>query len=215
MTDRKIVVLKLGGSLINTTMELLNALNEYAVEHEIILLIIPGGGPYADTVRAHSGRLSEDTAHWMSIMAMDQYGLHITDRTKISTVEEISIIGECEPCAVVLLPYKFMRSTDPLPHTWKVTSDSIAAHIAAVVGARQFIKATDVDGMMIKGVLVEQIGAGELEQINEVTCIDRALPGILMKEKINCIVVNGRYPERIIDLLDGRAAVCTLVKGST
>ena len=36
------------------------------------LLIIPGGGPFADLVR--QVRVNNDAAHWMAIAAMEQYG---------------------------------------------------------------------------------------------------------------------------------------------
>jgi hypothetical protein len=32
-----------------------------------------------------------------------------------------------------------MREADPLPHSWEVTSDSIAAWIAGAVGARRLV----------------------------------------------------------------------------
>jgi len=39
----------------------------------------------------------------------------------------------------VLRPSRWLRDADPLPHSWDVTSDSIAAWIAGQVGARQLI----------------------------------------------------------------------------
>jgi hypothetical protein len=40
---------------------------------------------------------------------------------------------------VVLAPSRWMRSADVLPHTWEVTSDSIAAFVAGALGAAQLI----------------------------------------------------------------------------
>jgi hypothetical protein len=39
----------------------------------------------------------------------------------------------------VLAPYRWLREADPLPHTWDVTSDSIAAWIAGQVGAQRLV----------------------------------------------------------------------------
>ena len=39
----------------------------------------------------------------------------------------------------VLQPSRWLREADPLPHSWDVTSDSIAAWIAGQLGARQLI----------------------------------------------------------------------------
>jgi hypothetical protein len=40
---------------------------------------------------------------------------------------------------VVLAPSRWMRSADVLPHTWEVTSDSIAAYVAGALDAAQLI----------------------------------------------------------------------------
>ena len=39
----------------------------------------------------------------------------------------------------VLAPYRWLRDADPLPHSWDVTSDSIAAWVAGAVGARRLV----------------------------------------------------------------------------
>ena len=39
----------------------------------------------------------------------------------------------------VLAPYAWLRRADPLPHSWEVTSDSIAAWIARAIGASRLV----------------------------------------------------------------------------
>jgi 5-(aminomethyl)-3-furanmethanol phosphate kinase len=39
----------------------------------------------------------------------------------------------------VLAPSRWMRSADVLPHTWAVTSDSIAAFVAGALGASRLV----------------------------------------------------------------------------
>jgi len=39
----------------------------------------------------------------------------------------------------VLAPYAWLRRDDPLPHSWQVTSDSIAAWIARTIRARRLV----------------------------------------------------------------------------
>jgi hypothetical protein len=48
----------------------------------------------------------------------------------------------------VLAPSRWLRAADPLPHTWDVTSDSIAAWVAGAVGASELllIKAPGASG---------------------------------------------------------------------
>ena len=106
------------------------------------LLIVPGGGPFADAVRAVDARvrLSDDAAHWMAILAMDQHAHLIVQRLVHSAlVTSATEIAHAQSSAriPVLAPYRWLREADPLPHSWDVTSDSIAAWCAQAVGASQ------------------------------------------------------------------------------
>jgi aspartokinase-like uncharacterized kinase len=108
------------------------------------LVIVAGGGPFADAVRTVDDkmRLSPAAAHWMAILAMDQYGELIADRLPRASVAD-------DPAAVeaaltdsripVLTPSRWLRRADPLPHSWDVTSDSIAAWIAGVLVAPRLV----------------------------------------------------------------------------
>lgn len=108
------------------------------------VLVVPGGGPFADAVRAVDRQLnlSDTTAHWMAIVAMDQYAEVIAERlVRASLVDDPREVGTaiCGGRVPVLRPSRWLRDADPLPHSWDVTSDSIAAWIAGQVGARQLI----------------------------------------------------------------------------
>jgi aspartokinase-like uncharacterized kinase len=39
----------------------------------------------------------------------------------------------------VLAPYAWLRREDPVPHSWDVTSDSIAAWVAGAIGAERLV----------------------------------------------------------------------------
>jgi aspartokinase-like uncharacterized kinase len=110
------------------------------------LLVVPGGGPFADAVRAVDRRvtLSDDTAHWMAVLAMDQFAHLISARLARGVlVEDADAIATVFNRAVgvvpVLAPYRWLHTADPLPHSWQVTSDSIAAWIAGALGARRLV----------------------------------------------------------------------------
>ena len=111
---------------------------------EAALLIVPGGGPFADTVRDLDRQvgLSDDAAHWMAILAMDQYAHLIASR--LPSGEVVCGPDEIESALKrrripVLAPYQWMRDVDPLPHSWDVTSDSISAWVAGQVGAARLV----------------------------------------------------------------------------
>src|SRR4249919_3583175 len=46
------------------------------------LLVVPGGGPFADAVREVDRRfdLGDEAAHWMAVLAMDQYAYVVATR---------------------------------------------------------------------------------------------------------------------------------------
>jgi aspartokinase-like uncharacterized kinase len=78
----------------------------------------------------------------MAILALDLYShvlaSHIPSAELVDDPDAISGIL-CRGSVVVLAPYRWMRSTDVLPHTWGVTSDSIAAVIAGALGATRLV----------------------------------------------------------------------------
>ena len=137
--------MKVGGSVL-AYVELLDAALEVirSAAASRRLLVVPGGGPFADTVREVHRRvgLSETAAHWMAVLAMDQYAHLIAGRLPGATI----VAGPSEIGAAlaarrvpVLAPSPWLRESDPLPHSWDVTSDSIAAWISGRVGARRLV----------------------------------------------------------------------------
>ncbi len=199
------LVVKLGGSLIHRARELVNEIIAYSKANGEKILIVPGGSIFADTVRKVNA--SQETAHWMAILAMEQYGYFIGSGTEAKLVESLDI----EDGVSILLPYKLLKEKDELPHTWDVSSDTIAAWVALKLEAR-FIKATDVDGIYLNGALEKELKASEL--IGKETCVDAQLPHFLMENKMNCEIVNGICPGRLINALRGNVAG-TLIKGYT
>lgn len=175
------------------------------------VLIVPGGGVFADSIRdVHENRgISDDAAHWMAILGMEQYAYYLADKSGIRTTDDVD---KLLPGISILMPYRLLRSKDPLSHSWDVTSDCIAAWVASVLDAG-LIKVTDVDGVLIGGKTVATVDAAELQKMGE-SCVDRMLPELLMKDGRDCMVVNGNYPERVLAALEEKAVRGTLIKGN-
>jgi len=115
------------------------------------LLVVPGGGPFADAVRAvdRGVGLADDAAHWMAILGMEQYA-HLLAR-RIDGARLVECAQEMRAALdaaqlPVLAPYRWLRAADPLPHSWDVTSDSIAAWVAGEVEARTLVLIKPVAG---------------------------------------------------------------------
>jgi 5-(aminomethyl)-3-furanmethanol phosphate kinase len=108
------------------------------------LVVIPGGGPFADAVRQMFRRvkIGEDAAHWMAVLGMDQYAHAVAARAPdAQLVEQPAEIAAALDAGrlPVLAPYRWLKAADPLPHSWDVTSDSIAAWVAGALGARRLV----------------------------------------------------------------------------
>ncbi|MCW3140968.1 MAG: hypothetical protein N2V72_02135 [Methanophagales archaeon] len=214
------MIIKLGGSLIEKGRDIIRFLREYVDEKEKAptIILIPGGGPFAEVVRNVSAdmSISEETAHWMAVLAMHQYGLLLANgEIGIALVESMKEIDGAEPIRI-LLPYEVLKADDCLPHTWDVTSDTIAAFVANKIGEKTFIKLTDVDGIIDeKGHLIKEIYAKEMVELEEKGCVDAGLPGFLMQNRMSCTIVNGNFPNRIIAAIEGKETLCTKILAIT
>lgn len=204
-------VIKVGGSLGQSPKlgDLMLRLAELGCRHKI--LIIPGGGTFADTVRDYERRfgLDKDAGHWMAILAMDQYGHLISSLIPgselvqgLAEARKISAAGRVP----VLLTYSLLRQTDMLPHSWDVTSDSIAAWVAGLSGAQKLVLLKNVDGLFDyessphdTAMLMEKIG---LNQLIRCKGVDRYFAAILRQVRLDVWVVNGEHPERLTQLLN-------------
>jgi probable H4MPT-linked C1 transfer pathway protein len=179
-------VVKIGGGLLEHEGCLDVVLSVIAdVAHDRPLLIVPGGGPFADAVRAQDDRLglSDEAAHWMAVLAMDQYAHLIASRLPGATLvwDEAAIASAVRSGRIpVLAPSSWLRRVDPLPHSWNVTSDSIAAWVARAVGARDLLlikppHATGADlvdpyfARTSEGVRTEVIPAHDIETLRLAT----------------------------------------------
>ncbi len=216
-------VLKVGGSLVEypvSLKKLCKKLASFAKDHKI--LIVPGGGKFADVVRDldKTYGLSNTIAHKMAVLAMDQFGLFLSDITPDSYVSYFLEKVKNSPSGTlpIFLPSRFVFRKDPLESSWDVTSDAIAAYIAGVLHAKKLILVTDVDGVFtenpkksLDAKLIANVSANQLLSWNRRTSVDRILPKILLKTKLDCYVVNGKHPRRIRAILENEKSVYTHV----
>lgn len=142
------VVVKLGGSLLDLpdVGERLERFLESRRDQRAFLIV--GGGPAADLVRAWDQRhhLGDEAAHWLAVRT-----LSLTAHLMASLLSSAQVVTSLEACPSVwdegalplLDPYEFLVADDlgsaALPHTWDVTSDSIAARVAEATGAGELI----------------------------------------------------------------------------
>ena len=180
------LIVKVGGSLFHHVSDLVPVLND----SKRPLLIIPGGGPFADMVR--QCEVDNDTGHWMAISAMEQFGRFIASHgIPITTI--VGIPGS----TTVLLPYQYFIQNDVLPHTWNVTSDSIAAWVAGNLHL-DLLLLKSVDGILINGTLQKRVAAPVESDI-----VDPFFIPFVIKNRIKSTIVNGSHPDRVGKFLRG------------
>jgi aspartokinase-like uncharacterized kinase len=178
-----LTVVKVGGGVGDSALPALCAtLGALGDRHP--LLVVPGGGRFADAVREADRRfgLRAETAHRMAILGMEQFGWMLRDLIPGGRTTVLS------PAALPL---------DELPASWDVTSDSIAAWVADRFGAGRLVlvKAIDrLDGLA-------QLTVAELAALRP-GGVDAYLPTALARASFETWVISGRDPERLVELLD-------------
>jgi 5-(aminomethyl)-3-furanmethanol phosphate kinase len=206
-----LTVVKVGGGLARAAGDdalraLCRALGEAGARHP--LLVVPGGGELADAVRTYDRRfgLRAQTAHRMAVLAMDQLGWALADlipapvRTRLEPAAGVS----------VLLPAALLLEADPLPASWAVTSDSIAAWVAGAAGAGRLVLVKPVPGLYAewppRGQPIGRLTIAELAALRP-GGVDAHLPTVLGAVGVETWAIDGRSPERLLELLErGRTA---------
>jgi len=136
-------IVKLGGSLLGSPAlkAWLDTLTKFG---DGKVVIVPGGGLFADAVREAQAktRISDAVAHEMALLAMDQYATLMTglnsDLVTASTELEIAERG-WQHRAIVWKPSHMVLADELLPKNWDLTSDSIAAWLADKLNAQHLL----------------------------------------------------------------------------
>ncbi len=199
-------VVKIGGSLFpNYAVELAEKLEN---TDSVIIL---GGGEFANLIRKYDDEMkfSDETNHWTAIGCMDIIAKLVNDKVKSSklayTIDEINQISD-EGLTPIFVVSEFLRKENPFECSWDVTSDSIAAYVSHLLNANLLI-VTNVNGIYTQepkelgSTFISKIDAKTLLTFQE-SSIDVMLPTLLLRYGTNCYVVNGKYPEWVLSLID-------------
>ncbi len=151
MDERPIVVVKVGGSLLDWP-DLPRKLTDFLddIQHYRVVLAV-GGGAVADCIRAldQTHKLGDSRSHWLAIRALGVTAaiLHelISDQSVLANTREDVLGAWSRGLVPILAPLDLLQfdenanPADSLPHSWDVTSDSIAARVAVLLGADRII----------------------------------------------------------------------------
>jgi aspartokinase-like uncharacterized kinase len=202
-----LTVVKVGGGLgrgagDDALRALCRVLGELGERHA--LLVVPGGGRFADAVREADRRfgLRPTTSHRMAILGMEQFGWLLSELIPGAERRADLAPGGARG-ATVLLPARL--ALDALPTSWQVTSDSIAAWVAGQVGADRLVLVKDVDGLFAewppRGQPLARLTVAELAKLRP-EGVDAYLPTALERASFETWVIGGRDPARVVELLE-------------
>jgi aspartokinase-like uncharacterized kinase len=195
-----LTVVKVGGGLgADALPALCSRLGELGERRP--LLVVPGGAGFADAVREADRRfgLRATTSHRMAVLAMEQFGLLLSDLIPGARTE-------------VLLPAGL--PLDELPASWQVTSDSIAAWVAVRRGAGRLVLLKGVDGLYADwppcGEPLSRLTVAELAA-RRAGGVDDYLPTVLARGSFETWVISGRDAERLVELLERGTTIGTRI----
>ena len=147
------------------------------------VVIVPGGGPFADAVRHAQTKMgfSDAAAHRMGLMAMDQFGCAVASLGQGYVIaQSAGAIGHAVRTRQVPVwsPLPMALEADDLPASWDVTADSLAAWLAARLGT-------------LRVVFVKQIAppTASLEALIAAGILDRFLPRLLSERALEAYIV--------------------------
>ena len=152
MAGNLVRVVKVGGSLFDLP-ELNERLEGWLdAQPAATNFLIAGGGPLAHSIRQFDQlhKIGETPSHWLCVRAMGVTARLLldllADTALIDNLEQARQLIEMRPArSAVFDPVPFLISgepklpPEPLPQDWTVTSDSIAARVAELLGADELV----------------------------------------------------------------------------
>jgi len=193
-------VVKLGGSLANSE-ELPRWLEVIATAGAGKVVLVPGGGPWADEVREAQKRKGFDdrVAHRRALRAMEQNG-RVLAAAHPGLVNAGSIAAMREVLAKSQVPvwmsYEMVVADPSIPETWDVTSDSLSAWLAGKMNASTLL--------LVKSFAINE-PQPDIEEMVRRGWVDSCFPQF---------TASGRFRVRVLGKGDQTAARQMLTSGA-
>ncbi len=188
-------IVKIGGSLCDDLR--LEAWLEMLVEFGVgKVMVVPGGGPYADVVRIQQKRwkFSDSIAHSLAVRAMDQFALQLAGiNTRLVLAATLTALNDAlsKRNVAVWLPSEIVLAARDIAQTWEVTSDSLAAWLARELYADRLI--------LIKSCLVPE--GANFENMSKLGILDEGFLTMVSGAKFPVDVVSVTDLERVRNIL--------------
>lgn len=153
MNERPVRIVKVGGSLFEFPALVPTLVSWLELQAPGVNILVAGGGRMADVIRDADRRFAvgEAPSHWLCVDVLAVSARLLAALLPQAHLElrwgdlrhRLSAGGVKRP--IIFCPAHFLRHDEPaldalaLPHTWSVTSDSIAARIAGALSADELV----------------------------------------------------------------------------
>ncbi len=183
----QIWVVKLGGSLAKSP-SLKIWLDRVTQHKNAKIVIVPGGGGFADQVRIAQKQwgFQDQYAHQMALLAMRQMALlfqGIQPKLALaSSFLKINTLLDAEK-PVIWMPELEMLNKAGIPASWDITSDSLAAWLAEQLSVTELV--------LVKSALIPEHCS--IEELIQMGIVDKAFTQYANKLNSQIKVINHEY----------------------
>ena len=176
------LVVKVGGSLAETgrLAQVLRAITEA----KRAVVVVPGGGEFANKVRDLQNALKFDdaSAHRLAILGMHQMAeIYFSLVPRFAPADSLEGLARVAATGQipVWLPWQMCQSDTDIPADWTITSDGLAARLAERMGGAPLVLLKSVD-----------VPAGSSAQsLAEEGIVDAAFPAIVARAKLDWRII--------------------------
>jgi aspartokinase-like uncharacterized kinase len=172
------LVVKVGGSLAETGR--LKLVVPILAASKRPLVIVPGGGAFANKVRdlQNAIRFDDASAHRLAMLGMHQMAeIYFTMHDRLAPADSLDGIARVIATGLVpvWLPLQMCQNDKDLPADWTITSDGLAARLAERMGGAPLV--------LLKSVHVA--GNETAADLAREGVIDEAFPAISARAKLS------------------------------
>ena len=190
---KSLAVLKLGGAQARggRLVDWLDAISRHAGR----IVVVPGGGPFADVVRATQAEIGfdDEAAHEMALLAMRQFGRALVSlRPGFELAASMASLRDAHRRRLtpIWTPER-MTLAAGLPASWDITSDSLAAWLAGKLGAGRLI------------LVKHGAASASAADLAARGVVDPAFPAYLARAKLRAFLAAPDEAGRLVEGLDG------------
>jgi aspartokinase-like uncharacterized kinase len=182
-------VVKLGGSLYHQPTLLQQWLDILTVQSKVMpVIIVPGGGPFADQVRQAQLRykFNDHHAHHMALLAMAQFGILLSDllgnANTFNLPNEVDINSK-QQGLLIWLPNSKLLQFSGINQNWDITSDSLSLWLSQQLSSSCL--------SIVKSI---EPTSTQISQLSKDDILDKGFSSLFQQQSVSCDIHYSQCP---------------------